>query len=53
VHGGEHDLAGREEGRDLAVEVEDQAPEDIGRSPRRDGDNDGEALLFAAAGADF
>ena len=54
MHGGEHDLAGREEERDLAVEVEDQAPEEEGdHHGRRDGDDDGEARASAAPGAEL
>lgn len=49
VHGVQHDGAGREEQRDLVVEVEDEAPEDEpDHHGRRDGHHDGEPRTFAA-----
>ena len=49
MHGVQHDRAGREEQRDLVVEVEDEAPEDeADHHGRRDGHHDGEAGAFAA-----
>lgn len=54
MHGVEHDRAGREEERDLVVEVEDEAPEDeADHHGRRDGHHDGEARTFAAPCAEL